>query len=111
VKWQQGKILIGCAMYVDALRAPFILSKVLQEEKLDIVLGLQSILKSKKSLKSLTDLDPLQWPTVKLVCNRLMNGSEYQGATLTHYNEATLKSCKEQAPADVSLLEERCRKG
>ena len=43
VKWQQGKILIGCAMYVDALGAPSILSKVLQEEKLGIVLGLRSI--------------------------------------------------------------------
>lgn len=95
-KWQQGKILIGCAMYVDALRAPSILSKVLQEEKFDIVLGLRSILKSKKSLRSLTDLDPLQWPTVKLVHNRLTSGNEYQGATLMHCNEAMLKSCKEQ---------------
>ena len=97
MKWQQGKIL----MHMDALRAPSILSKVLQ----DIVLGLRSILKSQKSLKSLTDLDPLQWPTVKLVHNRLMNGNEYQGATLTHCNEATLKSCKEQALADVSRVE------
>ena len=56
MKLQQGKILIGCAMYVDALRAASILSKVLQEEKLDITLCLRSIPKSKKSLKSLTNL-------------------------------------------------------
>ena len=104
-KWQQGKILIGCAMYVDALKAPAILSKVLQENKLDIVLGLQSILKSKKSLNSLTDLDPLQWPSVKLVRNRLKDGYDYQGATLTCYNEAMLESCKKQALADVSRLQ------
>ena len=76
LKWQEGKILIGCALYVDSLKAPSILSKVLQGEKLDIVLGLQNILKSRKSLQSLTDLDPLQWLTVKLVRNRLTNGNE-----------------------------------
>ena len=98
-------MLIGCAMYVDALKSPSILSKVLQGDKLDIVLGLQSILKTKTSSKKLTDLDPLQWPTVKLVCNRLANGTEYQGATLKHLNEATLRSCKDQALADLSRLE------
>jgi hypothetical protein len=81
VKWQQGKMLMGCALYVDVLKAPSILSKALQAEKLDIVLGLQNIVKSKKALKSLTDADPLQWPTVKIVRNRIKNGNEYQGAT------------------------------
>lgn len=108
-KWQEGKILIGCALYVDSLKASSILSKVLQGEKLDIVLGLQNILKSRKSLQSLTDLDPLQWPTVKLVRNRLTNGNEYQGATLKHFNEAMLKSCKDQALADVRRLEEKMK--
>ena len=56
LKWQQGKMLIGCAMYVDALKDPSLLSKALQGEKLDIVLGLQTVLKSKKSLKILTEL-------------------------------------------------------
>lgn len=109
LKWQHGKILIGCALYVDALKGPSILSKVLQAEKLDIVLGLQSILKSKKSLKSLTNLDPVQWPTVKIVRNRLENENEYQGATLKHCNETMLKSCKDQALADVRRLEEKMR--
>ena len=102
-------MLIGCAMYVDALKAPSLLSKVLQGEKLDIVLGLRSMLKSKKSLKSLIKLDPLQWPTVKLARNRLTNGNEYQGATLKYFNEAMYKSCKDQALADVSRLEGKMR--
>ena len=91
LKWQEGKILIGCALYVDVLKAPSLLSKALQGEKLDVVLCLQSILKAKKSLKCLTDLDPLQWPTLKLVQNRLTNGNEYQGATLKHFSEAMVK--------------------
>ena len=83
---------------------------MLQEEKLDIVLGLQNILKSKVSLKSLSDIDPLQWPTVKLVCNRLLNGSEYQGVTLKHFTEAMLNSSKDQALADVSRFEGKMQK-
>ena len=102
-------MLIGCAMYVDPLKSPSILSKVLQGDKLDIILGLQSILKTKTSLKKLINLDPLQWPTVKLVRNRLANGTEYQGATLKHLNEATLKSCRDQALADLSHLEGKMR--
>ena len=75
--------------------APSLLRKTLQGEKLGIVLSLRHILQA-KALKSLTDLDPLQWPTVMLVCKRLTNGSEYQGATLQHFNVAKLKSCKVQ---------------
>ncbi|XP_064404677.1 zinc finger protein 862-like isoform X1 [Halichondria panicea] len=108
-KWQQGKILIGCSMYVDALKVPSMLSKVLQEEKLNIVSSLQNILKSKKSLQSLTDTDPLQWPTVKLICNRLTAGNEYQGATLKNYNQAMLTSCRDQALADVQRLDSSMR--
>ena len=48
-KWQQGKVLIGRAFYVDALKALSILSKDLQAEKLDVVSGLQNIIKSKFS--------------------------------------------------------------
>ena len=47
-KWQQGKMLIGCAMYVDALKPPSLLSKALQEDSVDIVLCLQNILHAKK---------------------------------------------------------------
>lgn len=110
-KWQQGKLLIGCAFYVDALKAPSMLSKVLQAEKLDIVSGLQNIIKSKKSLKSLVDGDPLEWPTVKLVRNKIKNGNEYQGVILKHFDDedTVLEFCKNQASADVLRLEEKMR--
>ena len=109
MKWQHAKIVIGCALYVDALKVPSILSKSLQQAKLDIVLGLRSILQAKKSLKSLTDLDPLEWPTLKLVRNRLKNEDKYQGAPLKYLNEALLESCKDQALADLSRLKEKMR--
>lgn len=51
--WNQGKILIGCAMYTEILKAPSILSLTLQEEEIDIVSGLKHILKSSSALQSL----------------------------------------------------------
>ena len=50
-KWKQSKVLIGTAMYVDALKALALLSLSLQAERVDIVLGIQRFLKSSKSLK------------------------------------------------------------
>jgi hypothetical protein len=78
----------------------------LQAEKLDIVLGLQNIVKSKKALKGLTEADPLNWPTVQIVRSRFKNGDEYQGATMKRVDKEMLESCKNQALADVRRLEE-----
>ncbi len=111
-KWKQSKVLIGAAMYVDVLKAPALLSLSLQGEKLDIVLGIQHLLKSSKSLKKMAGQDPLLWPTVKLVCNRIKEEGEdkvYQGAVLNNYNPATLKTCAAQALADIKRLEDKMR--
>ena len=74
-KWKQSRVLIGAALYVDALKPPTLLSLSLQEEKLDIVQGIQHTLKASKSLKSLAKQTPLNWPTVKLVCSRVTEES------------------------------------
>ena len=102
-------MLIGSAMYIDALNAPSLLSKALQGDNIDIVQCLTNILHAKKSLKNLVDVDPLDWPTVKLVCNRLSDDKKYQGTTLQHYNDSALCYCKCQALADVSRLESKMR--
>ena len=100
-------MLIGSAMYIDALNAPSLLSKVLQGDNIDIVQCLRNILHVKKSLKNLVDVDLLDWPTVKLMCNRLSDDKEYQGTTLQHYSDSALCYCKDQALADVSRLESK----
>ena len=69
--WSQSRILVGCALYVDILNPPSLLSLTLQHDKLDLVLGIKHILETIKSLKALASQDPLQWPTVKLVCSRI----------------------------------------
>lgn len=84
-KWKQPRILVGSALYIDVLKSPSILSLTLQEDNLDIVGGIKHILKSRKSLNSLSVQDPLQWPTIKLVTARIKeeNGQcMYQGAVL-----------------------------
>ena len=103
---------MGCALYVDLLKPPSLVSLTLQEEKLDLVLGIKHIFKQIKSLKGLAGQDSLQWPTVKLVCSRIKDkkgGKQYQGATLKSCNSATLEYCKEQAIADVNKLDLRMR--
>ena len=57
-KWSQGKMLIGCSMYIDILKAPSILSLVLQEDGMDIIQGIKAILKSVSSLQSLNKEAP-----------------------------------------------------
>ena len=109
-KWKQSRVLIGAALYVDALKPTALLTLSLQEEKLDIVQVLQHILKSSKSLKSLAKQSPLDWPTVKLVCSRVTEESGdkvYEGAVLNGYSPATLQACADEALADIKRLEER----
>ena len=71
LKWKETRMLIGCAMYVEALKPVSLLSLTLQKEGADIVTSIDNTLKSVKSLKALSELAPVEWPTVKLVTNRL----------------------------------------
>ena len=64
-KWSNAKIIIGCAMYVDALKPVSMLSLCLQEEKVDTVQGINYTLKTVKSLSTLTKMKPEEWPTAK----------------------------------------------
>ena len=63
-------MLIGCAMYVEALKPVSLLTLILQKGA-DMVTSIENTLKSVKALKSLSELAPIKWPTVKLVKRRL----------------------------------------
>ena len=56
-------MLIGAAMYVEALKAPTLLTLSLQGERLDIVGGIECLLKFIKYLKAIAGQDSLTWPT------------------------------------------------
>ena len=73
-------------MYVDLLKSPSILSLSLQDDNLDTVGGIKCILKSRKSLMSLAEQAPFQWPMMRLVCARIKKEDEghvYQVIILT----------------------------
>ena len=108
-KWSDTKILIGCALYSEV---SFYFSLTLQGSDLDIVFAMKQILKTSDTLKSLMQLDPLQWPTVKLVLGRLKDeGHEktYQGAVLKNYSFAAIEFCKKEALADLKSVEVNMR--
>ena len=64
---KNGDIQGSSALYVDVLKSPSCLSLCLQDDHLDIVSGIKSVLKSSKSLQSTAELDPLQWQVPILV--------------------------------------------
>ena len=111
-KWKQSKMLVGVAMYLDVLKPPSVLSLSLQDENLDTVGGIKNILKSSKSQKSLAEQDPIEWPTIKLVCSRIQeeDGDKvYQGTVLHEYNTTVLHSCAKHVLSDLHQLEDKIR--
>ena len=111
-KWIQYKCILGCSMYVDLLKPPSLLSLSLQECQLDIVLGINNILKASAALKTLARQDPLEWPTAKLEEERIQEeGSEkmYQGAALKNVTLAAKESAKEEVLHDLGRLNDSMR--
>ena len=51
-KWMQYRSILGCALYADILKPAAVLSLCLQDDELDVVAGIKSILKSSDSLKT-----------------------------------------------------------
>ncbi len=106
--WNQGKILVGCAMYIEILKAPSILSLTLQEDRVDIVQGLKQNLKSVSALQTLAMRDPKNWSTVKFVVARVSeDGGQkfYQGGVLRNFTDSMLAQCSRQALADLHKLD------
>ena len=93
-------------MYIDILKGPSLLTLSLQNVNLDVVSGLQHIIKSLKSLKVVVDLDPKEWPTCKLVCGRVKDDhcqKVYQGTVLSEYNPVALQDCADTAIDDFKI--------
>ena len=66
-------------------------------------------MKSSASLQSLTRDNPKQWPTVKIVLSRITSEGtkkEYQGATLSRYDNEVLSDCSRQVLEDLQELSE-----
>lgn len=111
-KWSNYNTLVGCAMYVDILKPPSLLSLSLQDHELDTVLGIKNMLKSVTALKSLARQDPFEWPTVKLLLGRVKDEAgekTYQGAALKNYRDTAQEALKRDALGDLTRLDDKMR--
>ena len=71
LKWQDLKVLIGCAFFHDLLKAPANLCKVLQEDGLSVIRVIEAVMKTVKALDQINSAPFEELPTVKLVLGRL----------------------------------------
>ena len=102
-------MLIGAAMYTDILKSPSCLSLTLQEEEIDVIKGIQHLLKSRKSLQSLSKQNPLEWPSVSVVYNRIVEDEtskvySYQGVALTNCSHEKFQQYSSKASKDLKCL-------
>ena len=112
LKWRDARMIIGAALYIDALKPASLLSLTLQDDHINIVQGLKHILQSHSSLKKLTSQNPVEWPVIKLVLSKLKDengGKEYQGSELHRFTGNTTKMCADQALADLKSLDDQMR--
>ena len=110
--WTRYSGIVGCAMYVDILKPPSLLSMSLQASKLDVVLGIKDTLKSITELKNLEKKDPFEWPSVKLLLRKMEDEGDkklYQGAKLQNFNESVQLRLKQDALHDLAELDEKMR--
>lgn len=78
---------------MDILKSPSCFSWHLQDDHLDIVAGIKSVLEASKSM---AEKDPMQWQIPKLVCSRIKDDSDnkvYQGAVLWGHSATALSQC------------------
>ena len=105
--WTRYSSIVGCAMYVDILKPPSLLSMSLQGSKLDVVLGIKNTLKSLTELKNLEKKDPFEWPSVKLLLRKIENEGEkklFQGAELQNFNDSVQLKLKQDTLHDLTEL-------
>ena len=91
LKWQNSKILLGCAFFHDLLKPTAILCKVLQEDELCVVRAIESVLKTKKSMDKMKAARFEELPTVKKVLGRVQKQDgivTYQAADLKMHDQA-----------------------
>ncbi len=83
-----------------------------QGDHINIVQGIKHILQSHSSLKKLSSQNPVEWPVTKVFLSKIKDkngGKEYQGSELHRFTDGTIKSCADQALADLKSLDDRMR--
>ena len=90
-QWGEGKVLLGCALFVDVLKPASILCKVLQDNEVCVYQVIESTMKTKSVLEKLKATPFKELPTISsgkqeqdgsityqgYVVKRFVNGMEY----------------------------------
>ena len=69
-QWTNAKYILGCAIFVDLLTLCASLSKVMQQDNLDILAAFTGLLKSVKELEKLESSPLQQWPTYAAIVKK-----------------------------------------
>jgi len=107
-KWKQSKILIGFAMYIEAIKPVSLLSLSLQTDGADFVLSMVNTMKSIKSLKVLTEQNAAEWPMVQLVKSRLKVVDGNPGVAIPEFDTA-LQVCSRHVVEDLRCLDQKIK--
>ena len=88
-QWGEGKVLLGCAFFIDLLKPASILCKVFQDAEICVYQAIESIMKTKKVLDKLKATSFKELPTVKKALTRGKEEPDgsitYQGAEIKRY--------------------------
>ena len=69
-QWGEGKVLLGCALFVDVLKPVSILCKVLQDNEVCVYQAIESTMKTKSVLEKLKATPFKELPTISSVSTR-----------------------------------------
>ena len=71
LQWCNGKLLLGCALFLDILKPAAVLCKVLQDGELCIVAAIESIWKTQRHMDQLEQTSALDLPSVKHILSTM----------------------------------------
>ena len=107
-RWAQGKFLVGCAMYIDVLKAPSLLSLSLQDSETDLISGIKLILKATQTLHSLKETNVQEWPAIMTILAAITekgNSKSYQSVILADLTNTMISQYSAMAQADLRALD------
>jgi len=89
--WTNAKYILGCALFIDILTPCSIFSKVMQDDEVDIVAALTSLLKILREMETLSSKPLTQWPTYSAIKKKFIREGEkmlYQSQEVKSYGQA-----------------------
>ena len=91
-KWVDAKYILGCAVFVDLLAPCCVFSKCMQQDEVDILGAMTSLLRTLKEIEKLISKPLDQWPTYAATlskCTEEDDGNKsYQCQDLARFSEA-----------------------